>query len=283
MGLFGKRRSKSQAEAASASPPSMPVAPTTPRENIARLEATHPIFRIKAGMKEGEVLELLGDYYLRFGSDQLLPRLTKEGTPTVRGDGDPEPGLCWLYHNDPPGHDFVIGFSFGSVVSVEVEKKEAGKDTVLLARIDHEGLAAVEPYRTILGAKSLGLSRRKTEPRSQRPQTPTPAAPLHPGTGRSVEKIVILHAGDDPSQGELQALLKYVRSTLAVDTVEVPIRVSAYGIHPERITRSFGMMALLAMESKGEVTNGAASRAWVGEVAADGQPRVIIVVYKQAL
>jgi hypothetical protein len=101
--------------------------------------------------------------------------------------------------------------------------------------------------------------------------------------GRPVERVVILHAGEDPSRSEMLKLLDYAEETLAIETTGVPVRIKAYRIPPERITRSFGMTVLVLMENEGEITNGAAGRAWVGEVAVNDNPRVIIVVYKQAL
>lgn len=93
---------------------------------------------------------------------------------------------------------------------------------------------------------------------------------------------MILHAGDDPSRGEMLKLLDYAEKTLAIATTGVPVRVKAYRIPPERITRSFAMAALVLMDDEGvKITNGAASRAWVGEVAVNDNPRVIIVVYRQ--
>jgi hypothetical protein len=78
-------------------------------------------------------------------------------------------------------------------------------------------------------------------------------------------------------------LLNDTEKTLAIDTTGVPIRVKAYRIPPERITKGFGMTVLLLMETEGEATYGASSRAWISEATVNGRPHVIIVVYKHAV
>ena len=137
MGLFGRRKSnpvKPQAEKA------------VPREQAKPLETTHPVFQLKAGMDKDAVIGLLGGDYLAMSARQLL------------GRDDPSKSIdqeCWLYSSSPRGYDFEIVFRSGSLASATVKERNTDGARTLLARIDHDGLAAAEPYRTDLGARSL--------------------------------------------------------------------------------------------------------------------------------
>jgi hypothetical protein len=103
--------------------------------------------------------------------------------------------------------------------------------------------------------------------------------------GRQVEKIVIIHASH-LSQVHVRQLVDWVTKTADLDTTAAtPVQVKDYsGGDPghDVLDRQFGMMVLIMMEKEGELTEGASSRAWVGECGVDGRPTVTIVVYKAA-
>jgi len=50
---------------------------------------------------------------------------------------------------------FQIILRSGALLSAELKSKDADWNETLLARIDQEGIAAVEPYRTALGANQI--------------------------------------------------------------------------------------------------------------------------------
>jgi hypothetical protein len=138
MSLFGRKKSS----------PAQPQAGTAvAREPVARLDSTHSVFQLQAGMDKDAVIGLLGGDYWAMNSGQLF------------GGGDATKSVareeCWLYSNCPHGHDVQIVFRSGSLVSAEVKTRNPGGAGILLARIDRNGLAAAEPYRTDLGAEKL--------------------------------------------------------------------------------------------------------------------------------
>lgn len=156
-----RRKSKPrepQARAA-ASPSSAPAsrAQATPRGQAERLETTHPVFGLKAGMGKDAVVGLLGEDYLSVNSGQVRAYLAERSSVHIRDEIDNAsvPEECWLYSNSPRGHDIEIVFRSGSLTSVKVKGKNADGGTTLLVRIDQRGLAAAEPYRSALGTAKL--------------------------------------------------------------------------------------------------------------------------------
>ncbi|MFG2246379.1 hypothetical protein [Spirillospora sp. NPDC048823] len=117
------------------------------------LEATHPVFRLKAGMGKEAVTGLLGGDYLSMTGGQFVE--SRQASPGVVDIIDPSvlEQEYWLYSDQ--GHYIEIVFRSGSLVSAEVKTKNADRSETLLARIDQEGLAAAEPYRAALGANRL--------------------------------------------------------------------------------------------------------------------------------
>jgi hypothetical protein len=123
----------------------------TPQKQLA---ATHPVFQLKAGMNMEAVTGLLGRDYLSATGRQFSENQVKT-SPGLVHIIDPsilEKEYC-LYSDR--GHYIEIVFQSGSLVSAEVKTKNAARSETLLARIDPDGLAAAEPYRTALGANQL--------------------------------------------------------------------------------------------------------------------------------
>ena len=156
-------------------------------------------------------------------------------------------------------YDIELVFRFEALASVKVKMKRTDSNTTVVMTMDRDRVEAARPYQAFVDRE---IQRR---------------------TRRSVEKIVIVHAGDKLSPGELRVMLNYVETTLAVKTSGALLGDRPYDISPENITLSFGMTVLANLECKGEITNDPASPAWVGKVDVNGEPRVIIVGYKQTL
>jgi hypothetical protein len=165
---------------------------------------------------------------------------------------------CWLYSETPAGYDIELVFRFEALTSVQVKMKGADGNTTVLMTMDRDRVEAAPPYQAFVD--------RETQRRAR----------------RSVEKVVIVHAGDELSQGELRTLLDYVETILAVKTDGALLRDMPYDVSPEKITRSFGMTVLAMLVSKGEITNDPCSPAHVCDVGVNGEPRVILVSYKPA-
>jgi uncharacterized protein YcaQ len=120
------------------------------------LEATHPVFQLKAGMDKAAVVGLLGrnDRSTKARRELLEDQAQRGPVNAVHIiDASILENEYWLY--SPQGHYIEIIFQSGSLASAEVKKKNADRSETLLARIDRDGLAAAEPYRTALGAKNL--------------------------------------------------------------------------------------------------------------------------------
>jgi hypothetical protein len=278
MGLFRKKPTTQPQpqRQASTQPPARAEAPQAPH---ALLEASHPVFQLTLGMGTARIAELLGDAYLSISGSQLAGLFQDRGHAVVNEAS--QEGVYWLYSDTPAGHDVELEFRAGALASAIVKRKNADGTKTVLMTMDGNKVEAAPLYQAFVDRE---IQRRTAQAASRETHQSTgPAAAAAPATGRPVERVVILHAGDDPSRGEMLKLLDYAEKTLAIETTGVPVRVKAYRIPPERITRSFGMTVLVLLEKEGEITNGAAGRAWVGEVAVNDNPRVIIVVYKQVL
>lgn len=166
-------------------------------------------------------------------------------------------GGCWFYSDTPAGYDIELVFRFKVLASVEVKMTRADGNTAVLMTMDRDRVEAAPPYQAFVDRE---LQRRGR---------------------RSVEKVVIVHAGDELPPDELRTLVNYVETKLAIVTTGAVVRDLIYDVSPENLTLSFGMTVLALLESKGEITNDPATPAWVGEVGVNGEPRVIIVSYKQ--
>jgi hypothetical protein len=126
------------------------------KDQAESLEATHPVFRLKAGMDKGTVVGLLGRNYRSTKARRELLEYQAQCGPMNAVhiiDASILENEYWLYLDQ--GHYIEIIFQSGSLASAEVKKKNADRSETLLVRIDQDGLAAVKSYRTALGAKKL--------------------------------------------------------------------------------------------------------------------------------
>jgi hypothetical protein len=173
------------------------------------------------------------------------------------GDKYLRSGSCWLYSRTPSGHDIELVFQFDSLTSVKVKRKSAdGSPSTVLMAMDRDRVEAAQPYQAFADRE---MQRR---------------------AGRSVEKVVIVHAGANLSPGKMRTLLDYVETTRAVDVTGAVIRDLVYDVSPETLTLDFGMTVLALLVDRGEATNDPAYPAWVCEVGVNGEPHVVIVSYK---
>lgn len=127
------------------------AAPRTPAK---QLEPAHPAFRLKAGTGKDVVIGLLGeDYRSTTARASFESRAGK--TPGVVDIIDPSilEDEYWLFSKQ--GHYIEIVFRSGSLLSAELKRRNTDRSEILIARIDQAGLAAVDPYRTVLCAKEL--------------------------------------------------------------------------------------------------------------------------------
>ncbi|MBS2548369.1 hypothetical protein KGQ19_16000 [Catenulispora sp. NL8] len=90
-------------------------------------------------MKEGEVKGILGDNYLPFGIDQIVPHMNEQGIRVNRADED-QPEVAWVYERDSQGQEISVTFCFGSVALVDVYKKDDRGKEVRLVRINDQGV-----------------------------------------------------------------------------------------------------------------------------------------------
>lgn len=152
MGLFGRKKPEIIAPAARVAAESTP--PAAPGRRAETLEVTHPVFRLRVGMDKNAVTALLGDDYRSTTARKFLgdPARARPGVVDIIDPSVLE-NEYRLYSDQ--GHYFEIVFQSGSLVSAEVKKKNADRSETLVARIDQEGLAAVEPYRAALGLNGL--------------------------------------------------------------------------------------------------------------------------------
>lgn len=164
---------------------------------------------------------------------------------------------CWLYARTPPGHDIHLVFQFESLTSVQMKRGSLdGVPSTVLMTMDRDRVEAAPPYQAFVDRE---LRRR---------------------AGRSVEKVVIVHADADLPPGKLRVLVDYVETICAIDVTGAVIRDLVYNVSPETITLSFGMTVLALLASKGEATNDPAYPAQVCEMGVNGEPHVVIVSYK---
>ncbi len=148
-------RSSSAAQRGIPHQPDVQIRPAVaPDKQVKPLEATHPVFRLKAGMGKEAVSGLLGEDYRSTTARKFLDNPAR-ARPGVVDIIDPSvlENEYWLYSGS--WHYIEIVFQSGSLVSAEVKTKNADRNETVLARIDQEGLAAAEPYRAALGANRL--------------------------------------------------------------------------------------------------------------------------------
>lgn len=153
MSWFRRKPREPQATAADARHSAQALGEQAPRERADRLETTHPVFQLKAGMSKAAVIALLGERYLSVNDAELRGSQFLRGPAHVTNDASAEEAM--LYSNSPQGHDIEIVFRSGLLVSAKVKKKNADRGATLLVRIDQKGLAAAKPYRAALRAAKL--------------------------------------------------------------------------------------------------------------------------------
>lgn len=122
-------------------------ADVVPGRQVEPPAAAHPAFRLKAGMDKETVIGLLGEPYRSSTARETY----KDPAPAILEDE------YWLYFEQV--HDvemiFQLTLRSGALLSAELKSKDADWNETLLARIDQEGIAAAESYRTALGANQL--------------------------------------------------------------------------------------------------------------------------------
>jgi hypothetical protein len=193
MGLFRRKPEKEHPSPQQA--PAPPSAARTPEASPAHapLDVNHPVFQLEPGMGTAAVVQLLGEGYLPMSFSQILPLLQKSGPVTAMDD---EPSESWLYGDTPAGHNVELTFRSGALDSAKVLKKNADGTMTVLMAMDRDKVEAAPPYQAFVDReiqrRAVGAAPREAHQPGKLTAAPTPE------TGKLVERVVILHAGQDP-------------------------------------------------------------------------------------
>jgi len=95
--------------------------------------ATHPVYRLRAGIDRGTVIDRLGPPPKSTTSEEVLSGKIVVGQV-------PEGEEYWLYDNVPPGHESRLVITRGQLTSVEIHPGPAAPDPKRVTHIDVTGV-----------------------------------------------------------------------------------------------------------------------------------------------
>lgn len=153
MRWFSKRQSRNpRVDSVSAIQASSAQAPVRQPETL----LDHPVCTLRAGIRRAEVIKRMGPPHMSIGSGQVLGYAARQ--PNLIVDSrvyEEPPSECWLYTDIAQGHDVEIVIEADRLATVRVTAKDESGTSRTVVKIDDHGTAAVDRYRSALGAKPL--------------------------------------------------------------------------------------------------------------------------------